>query len=719
MDDVKSDDFVRMREFFYSLGISGATSNSCAMLLVGPLHNTASPLKLARKISWRQFNLADVGLDDLDAEAVEKTLRRDYPEVFNVKEVIAPGMRCSPATKSGMIMRSSSPSVPSGAQNASRVLLQKSPSNPKFEEATSPRRASSGGRPIDSSDSAKSSGSKSSSSRSASGKTTAAPKIVTAKEVAKTVPSKVLSKIVHKKKTITMSGKANSVIVEEPKSLTDVLSKVTGKCIVNLSDLSCEGLGYRSAGAPNGFPSVGCKNYPVSKGKWYFEVDVTSGGAQVGLADSEFVGGEAVGVGDDSHSWAHDGLNKLHLGRDFGNQGMREWCEDGGVIGVSIDLDSTVPSMIFHIIHDDGKGNNSNSAFSRFEFSEYLYPCVSFDERESVRFNFGTDPFSKKIPKGYLPYCDNIIAQGGDAGDVTTRFNSRSCDGLRLQNLTRGHATTCLIKEEKIHSTKETVKKQWLDILAKMADLKEEMFTAEMCKTKPLISSKGNKRYIAYNFKQSGKGWCLGRMHNKTMGAEKIYFNYICDFDKVRQAYFLDEKLYFDEHLSSKENGANDAANMAWVIFGKDITRKRQRLSGDFPKGDKRDRKRKTLEPNVDFDAAAPAASDGLYKSGSVQSQGGCVRFASDNITWEESEVDDLDNQDEEDVEVRVSHKLEEENRGDEDEADSDDGGGYGDKDFEHGRGKKNVTSEPDLDSDDEIQSVDESSKYKTAASLH
>lgn len=52
--------------------------------------------------------------------------------------------------------------------------------------------------------------------------------------------------------------------------------------------------------APNGagFPSIGCRNYPVKAGKWYYELTVlTAGCVQVGWADTSFTGNSDMGQG--------------------------------------------------------------------------------------------------------------------------------------------------------------------------------------------------------------------------------------------------------------------------------------------------------------------------------------------------------------------------------------------------------------------------------------
>lgn len=153
-----------------------------------------------------------------------------------------------------------------------------------------------------------------------------------------------------------------------------------------------------------------------------------------------------------------------------------------------------------------------------------------------------------------------------------------------------------MIKDEIVQASEETVKKQWLDILSKMAASKKEMFTEEMCKMKPMIS-KGHTKHVAYNFKESGEGWVLGKLYCKSIGLKRRNFNFECDFiGKDRQDYFLDYNLYFHRNLSDEENGPSEACNMAWVIFGKSDVKK-----GKAKKGS---RKRKAPEPIADNDAA-------------------------------------------------------------------------------------------------------------------
>jgi hypothetical protein len=85
-------------------------------------------------------------------------------------------------------------------------------------------------------------------------------------------------------------------------SIHNPLGFVSGTCDIK-ENLIC-------STSVSGFPSIGCRGFAATEGKWYYELTViTAGCVQVGWVDSAFEGGaeSGQGVGDDLHSWAFDG----------------------------------------------------------------------------------------------------------------------------------------------------------------------------------------------------------------------------------------------------------------------------------------------------------------------------------------------------------------------------------------------------------------------------
>jgi hypothetical protein len=222
-----------------------------------------------------------------------------------------------------------------------------------------------------------------------------------------------------------------------------VLSLISGMCTIKESELTCEGYNYipdqiklegKAKRRRANFPSVGCKNFPISEGKYYFEVTVVEGKTQIGWADSNFTGsrnhGTCTGVGDDDFSWAINGINKMHKGIIFeASESTVKW--DKGIIGCSITLKSGSCSMKFYSLPDTNYENYRVVIFDKFKFSGTLYPCASFDKTNAVRFNFGSAPFSMKVPEGFEPYEARIEELGGKVNSKLERDEIRSCDGKR------------------------------------------------------------------------------------------------------------------------------------------------------------------------------------------------------------------------------------------------------------------------------------------------
>ena len=177
------------------------------------------------------------------------------------------------------------------------------------------------------------------------------------------------------------------------------LSTVSGSSNVRDSDLTCTALN-------GGFPSVGCRGFPVFDGKWYFELKVhTAGCVQVGWVDSAYDGGADIGegVGDDIHSWAFDGW-RMFLWHESSSEWGAKWAP-GDIVGCAIDL--TNQSMSFYL-NGLGKEIDMGLAFTNLDYSGGLYPCASFNRGEVIQFNFGSTPFAFSPPPGHLPYAQHV-----------------------------------------------------------------------------------------------------------------------------------------------------------------------------------------------------------------------------------------------------------------------------------------------------------------------
>ena len=103
-------------------------------------------------------------------------------------------------------------------------------------------------------------------------------------------------------------SKDDVIPIEQLELTLNPLVCVAGSASIS-QDLMCH------AALSGGFPSIGCRGYGVSSGKWYFEVTLlTAGCIQLGWVDGEYLGDadRGQGVGDDIHSWAFDGW-RLYL----------------------------------------------------------------------------------------------------------------------------------------------------------------------------------------------------------------------------------------------------------------------------------------------------------------------------------------------------------------------------------------------------------------------
>ncbi len=179
------------------------------------------------------------------------------------------------------------------------------------------------------------------------------------------------------------------------------LASVSGSCDIQ-SDLNCT-----CQPAHGNFPSVGCRGYGVSCGKWYYEVTLkTAGCVQVGWADSAYKGSASAGqgVGDDVHSWAYDGW-RCHIWHEVSADWGARW-KPNDTVGCALDMDRRVMSFY---LNGCGEEIGMGVAFEHFEYSGVLYPCLSFNNQEAVQFNLGNQGvFKYPPPVGYQPYSQHV-----------------------------------------------------------------------------------------------------------------------------------------------------------------------------------------------------------------------------------------------------------------------------------------------------------------------
>eukprot|EP01038_Epipyxis_sp_PR26KG_P004035 gene4035-5772_t len=202
--------------------------------------------------------------------------------------------------------------------------------------------------------------------------------------------------------------KVDEVNEESIKLPVNPLSNISGNCEINKSNLQC-------STPVGGFPSVGCRGFAATSGKWYYELTLlTAGCVQVGWVNTAFEGGAEAGqgVGDDIHSWAYDGWRSYLWHESSADWGGR-WTVDD-VVGCAVDVDAGTMSFF---LNGHGSEIQMGLAFTNL-FSEVgmcggVYPAVSFNRNEKVQFNFGSTPFKYPAPMeagGYLPFLTHVLS---------------------------------------------------------------------------------------------------------------------------------------------------------------------------------------------------------------------------------------------------------------------------------------------------------------------
>jgi len=174
---------------------------------------------------------------------------------------------------------------------------------------------------------------------------------------------------------------------------------------------------------------VGCS---LTRGSWYLEVTVVSGGLmQLGVANHLFRGDESNGdgVGDCSHSWAYDGFRARawHNGEEteFG----KRW-KAGDVVGVHFDLEqgflaftlngesmgkAVGPAEHFGLGQDAAEKKDESSEDAAAATADGmdapltgLYPAFSLNAGEEISVNIGQAKFLNGPPEGARPVMEGL-----------------------------------------------------------------------------------------------------------------------------------------------------------------------------------------------------------------------------------------------------------------------------------------------------------------------
>ena len=193
-------------------------------------------------------------------------------------------------------------------------------------------------------------------------------------------------------------------------------------------------IGVGSAGEAMGesnFGSVGVAWAHLESGCWFFEAELTSDGGvvQVGWATTRFLGDNANGdgVGDDAHSWGYDGHRGMrwHGGGEMGDRdrsfGGERRTKEGDVLGCMFDFDQ---ECISYWLNGQPLGVafrlNGDAASSLRHAG--VYPAVSLEADQSVRFNLGQRPF--RFPPTLSSSSESVSPTWTPVWEARPRFES-------------------------------------------------------------------------------------------------------------------------------------------------------------------------------------------------------------------------------------------------------------------------------------------------------
>jgi hypothetical protein len=153
-----------------------------------------------------------------------------------------------------------------------------------------------------------------------------------------------------------------------------------------------------------GFPSAILQGCLLTSGQWYYEFEIlTTGVAQVGWADLDFVGStrQGQGVGDDKHSWGVDLYRHILWWNGETPYAVplrnrdRKW-KTHDVIGCMLDVDARTISYSLN----GSTANGMGVAARNMEFVAGLAPGITLNPC-SLRINLGETNFKFPPPQGY------------------------------------------------------------------------------------------------------------------------------------------------------------------------------------------------------------------------------------------------------------------------------------------------------------------------------
>jgi ankyrin repeat protein len=116
--------------------------------------------------------------------------------------------------------------------------------------------------------------------------------------------------------------------------------------------------------------------------KYYFEVTLlTAGDIRIGICTDEFTGDGNIAVGDDRNSWCYAGFQNPKIIHNSIEEKYGSKWRKNDIVGISIHQ---------KIIEFSLNGNSFGNSFTLPTFVNRIYPAISLNYQQSVRFNFGS-----------------------------------------------------------------------------------------------------------------------------------------------------------------------------------------------------------------------------------------------------------------------------------------------------------------------------------------
>ncbi|CAF4491753.1 unnamed protein product, partial [Rotaria sp. Silwood2] len=152
------------------------------------------------------------------------------------------------------------------------------------------------------------------------------------------------------------------------------------------------------------------KTFAVTRGKWYYEVELlTSGRMLIGWGHASNLGA-FYPLGTDSYGYSFDGLNARRFHLNTYDRFGKQWTKND-VVDCMIDLhDKTISFSLNGELMLDNYGNETS--FDGLDIDEIGFvPAITSFSGQKARFNFGQDIHSLKyftscgLQEGYEPFC--------------------------------------------------------------------------------------------------------------------------------------------------------------------------------------------------------------------------------------------------------------------------------------------------------------------------